>query len=120
MIGHNCYVGRHSIIVAQAGLSGSTIAGDYVTIAGQAGIAGHLKIGSRAVIGAQSGVTKDVGEGHIMFGSPAIDARQARKAYALLDSLPELKKMMTAHEKRLAKLEGSSNTGADTVDGGTP
>jgi UDP-3-O-[3-hydroxymyristoyl] glucosamine N-acyltransferase len=106
MIGHNCRVGRHSILVAQSGLSGSTLTGDYVTIAGQAGIAGHLRIGSRVVIGAQSGVTKDIPDGQIVFGSPAIDARQARKAYTLIDSLPEMKRSLAAHEKRLAQLEG--------------
>ncbi|HVR74553.1 MAG TPA: UDP-3-O-(3-hydroxymyristoyl)glucosamine N-acyltransferase [Planctomycetota bacterium] len=105
MIGHNCVVGRHSVIVAQAGISGSTVMGDYVTIAGQAGLAGHLKIGSRAVVGAQSGVTKDVGAGQIVLGSPAIDARHARKALTLIDSLPEFKKTLSAHEKRIAGLE---------------
>jgi UDP-3-O-[3-hydroxymyristoyl] glucosamine N-acyltransferase len=79
--------------------------GDYVTIAGQAGLAGHLKVGSRVVVGAQSGVTKDVPEGQIVLGSPAIDARQARKSLTLIDSLPEFKKAIAAHEKRLAKLE---------------
>ncbi|MBI4601358.1 MAG: UDP-3-O-(3-hydroxymyristoyl)glucosamine N-acyltransferase [Planctomycetes bacterium] len=106
MIGHNCTVGRHCILVAQAGISGSTTLGDYVTIAGQAGIAGHLRIGTRAVVGAQSGVTKDIGDAQIVLGSPAIDARQARKALTLIDSLPEFKKSIAAHEKRLAKLEG--------------
>jgi UDP-3-O-[3-hydroxymyristoyl] glucosamine N-acyltransferase len=105
MVGHNGVVGRHCILVGQSGISGSTVMGDYVTIAGQAGLAGHLKVGSRVVVGAQSGVTKDVPEGQIVLGSPAIDARQARKSLTLIDSLPEFKKAIAAHEKRLAKLE---------------
>jgi UDP-3-O-[3-hydroxymyristoyl] glucosamine N-acyltransferase len=122
MIGHNCVIGRHCIIVAQAGVSGSTVTGDYVTIAGQAGLAGHLKIGSRAVIGAQAGVTKDVPDGQIVLGSPAIDARQARKSLTLIDSLPDFKKSIAAHERRLAKLEGTSVEGSSPAadDGSSP
>jgi UDP-3-O-[3-hydroxymyristoyl] glucosamine N-acyltransferase len=105
-IAHNCRIGRHSIIVGQAGMSGSTVLGDYVTVAGQSGLAGHLKIGARAVIGAQSGVTKDIAEGQIVLGSPAIDARQARKSLTLIDSLPEFKKSIASHERRIQKLEG--------------
>jgi len=108
MVGHNSIVGRHCILVGQSGISGSTVIGDYVTIAGQAGLAGHLKVGSRVVVGAQSGVTKDIPEGQIVLGSPAIDARQARKSLTLIDSLPEFKKTIAAHEKRLAKLEESA------------
>ncbi|HZN60527.1 MAG TPA: hypothetical protein VFD71_20815, partial [Planctomycetota bacterium] len=74
-------------------------------IAGQAGLAGHVKVGSRAVVGAQAGVTKDIPEGQIVLGSPAIDARQARKSLTLIDSLPEFKRAIAAHEKRLRRVE---------------
>src|SRR6185436_11590899 len=93
-IGHNSRVGRHCIIIGQAGVSGSTTLGDYVTIAGQAGLAGHIHVGSRAVVGAQSGVTKDVPESGVVLGSPAVDARRAKKALTLIDSLPELKRSL--------------------------
>jgi UDP-3-O-[3-hydroxymyristoyl] glucosamine N-acyltransferase len=46
-IAHNCLIGRHCVIVGQAGLSGSCVLGDYATIAGQAGLAGHLTVGAR-------------------------------------------------------------------------
>lgn len=111
MVGHNGIVGRHCILVGQSGISGSTVIGDYVTIAGQAGLAGHLKVGSRVVVGAQSGVTKDIPEGQIVLGSPAIDSRQARKSLTLIDSLPEFKKAIAAHAKRLAKLEKDPSPG---------
>ncbi len=107
-IGHNCVVGKHCILVGQSGSSGSTVLGDYVTVAGQAGLAGHLRIGSRAIVGAQSGVTKDIPEGQIVLGSPAIDARLARKSLTLLDSLPEFKRSIASHEKRIGRLEGKS------------
>jgi UDP-3-O-[3-hydroxymyristoyl] glucosamine N-acyltransferase len=99
-VGHNCTVGRHCIIIGQAGISGSTVIGDYVTIAGQAGLVGHLEIGAGAVIGAQAGVTKDIPAGQVVLGSPAVEARRAKKALALLDSLPEFKQRLAALERQ--------------------
>jgi UDP-3-O-[3-hydroxymyristoyl] glucosamine N-acyltransferase len=107
-IGHNSVVGRHCIIIGQAGLSGSTILGDYVKVAGQAGLTGHLRIGDHAVIGAQSGVTKDVPAHGVVLGSPAVDGMRAKKALTLIDSLPEFKRTLAAHERRLAALERGS------------
>jgi UDP-3-O-[3-hydroxymyristoyl] glucosamine N-acyltransferase len=82
------------------------VLGDYATIAGQAGLAGHLTVGARAVVGAQAGVTKDVPDGKYVLGSPAIeDFRAAKRALALIESLPEFKKAIASHEQRLASLE---------------
>jgi UDP-3-O-[3-hydroxymyristoyl] glucosamine N-acyltransferase len=104
-IGHNAEVGRHCVIIGQAGISGSTTLGDYVTVAGQAGLAGHLRIGRGAVIGAQSGVTKDIPDGQVVLGSPAVEARRAKKALTLVDSLPEFRVALTEHRRRLDALE---------------
>ena len=87
MLGHNVRTGRGCVIVAQAGISGSTVLGDHVTVAGQAGITGHLEIGSGARIGAQAGVMKDVPAGQDVFGSPALPVREAMRAVATLRRL---------------------------------
>ena len=105
MVGHNCSIGKHSLLVGQVGISGSTAVGDYVTLAGQAGIAGHLRIGSRVIVGAQAGVTKSLSDGKIVLGSPAIDIQQARKAYALVGSLPRFKKKLADLARRVSELE---------------
>ena len=47
-IAHNVVIGRHCVLVAQAGVSGSTVIGDFVALGGQAGLTGHLKIGDGA------------------------------------------------------------------------
>ena len=104
-VGHNSRIGRDCIIAGQAGVSGSTVVGDGVVIAGQAGVTGHVTIGDGAVIGAQSGVTKSVEPGAVVLGSPAVDARRAKKALALVDSLPEFKKALADVERRLARIE---------------
>ncbi len=70
-IGHNVQIGRCCVVIAQAGISGSTVLEDFVTVAAQAGLTGHLKIGRRARIGAQAGVMADVAHGADVVGSPA-------------------------------------------------
>ena len=74
-IGHNVSIGRASVIVAQAGVSGSTAIGVQVMIAAQAGLTGHLTIGAGARIGAQSGVMADVAPGQEVLGAPAQPAK---------------------------------------------
>jgi UDP-3-O-[3-hydroxymyristoyl] glucosamine N-acyltransferase len=70
-LGHNVNIGANAVIVAQAGISGSTQIGPGAIIAAQAGLAGHLTIGPGARIGAQSGVMQDVPAGEEVLGSPA-------------------------------------------------
>ena len=62
-IGHNVILGRCSVIVAQVGISGSTVLEDFVRVGGQAAMAGHLRIGQGAEVGAQAGVISDVDPG---------------------------------------------------------
>jgi UDP-3-O-[3-hydroxymyristoyl] glucosamine N-acyltransferase len=108
MIGHNCTVGRHTIIVAQAGISGSTDLGDYVTIAGQAGLVGHITVGDRAVITAKAGVTKDVEADKVMIGAPAMDIHEGRLAFKLLQRLPDFKKKIEDLLRRVKLIEDSA------------
>ena len=70
-IGHNVRLGRCCVIVAQVGISGSTILEDFVQVGGQAAMAGHLHIGRGARIGAQAGVISDVPAAAALLGSPA-------------------------------------------------
>jgi UDP-3-O-[3-hydroxymyristoyl] glucosamine N-acyltransferase len=70
-VGHNVQIGRHCIIVAQTGISGSTSLGDFVLLGGQVGIAGHLNIGAGAEIAAQSGIVRNVSAGARIAGTPA-------------------------------------------------
>ncbi len=69
-IGHNCEIGAQSIIVSQAGVSGSTTLGQNVVMGGQSATAGHLKIGDFATIAARGGVTKSIEGGKVYSGFP--------------------------------------------------
>lgn len=75
-IGHNVKIGAHSVVVAQAGISGSTQVGQGVMIAGQAGLIGHLTIGDGARIGAKAGVMQNIEAGAQVIGSPAQDVKK--------------------------------------------
>ena len=61
-IGHNCKIGRGSILVAQVGISGSTTLNAYVVMGGQSATAGHLEIAPFTTIAARGGVTKSITE----------------------------------------------------------
>ncbi len=86
-IGHNVRLGRCCVIVAQAGISGSAVLGDFVQLGGQAGITGHLTIGDFARIGAKSGVMADVPARAEYVGAPAQPAREFFREYATLRKL---------------------------------
>ncbi len=86
-IGHNVRIGRHCVIVAQAGISGSTDVGDFAAMGGQVGLTGHLKIGAGARIAAGSGVMHDVPPGERWMGAPAQPLRDFVRGRAELDRL---------------------------------
>jgi UDP-3-O-[3-hydroxymyristoyl] glucosamine N-acyltransferase len=83
-IGHNVRIGKHCLLVAQAGIAGSSTLGDYVVIAGQSGVSGHVRIGNRAQIAAKSAALADVADGEKVMGIPAIPFRDFAKREAML------------------------------------
>ncbi len=102
-VAHNCTIGRHVILCAQVGISGSTTLGDYAVLGGQAGIAGHITIGAKAKIGGQSAVTFNVEPGAYINGSPGIPYMLGQRLEVLHRKLPELFKRVDALEKLLPK-----------------
>jgi UDP-3-O-[3-hydroxymyristoyl] glucosamine N-acyltransferase len=74
-IAHNVVIGRHCVIVAQVGISGSTTLEDFVVIGGQVGIVGHVRIGMGAQIAASSAVNSDIPAGEKWGGIPAKPVR---------------------------------------------
>jgi len=88
-IGHNCQIGRHVVMAAQAGLSGGVVVEDYVVIGGQVGIADKVRIESRAVLGAQCGVpsSKIIRGGQVVWGTPARPIKEHLEQLAVLSQL---------------------------------
>ena len=108
-IAHNVIIEENTVIVAQAGISGSTKVGKHVTIAGQVGIVGHVKIGDNAILAAKAGISKDVPEGEIWFGYPALPLMKQKKIDVSLRHLPELLKKVSRLEKIIIKLQERLN-----------
>jgi UDP-3-O-[3-hydroxymyristoyl] glucosamine N-acyltransferase len=100
-IGHNCVIGKHCLIVALTGISGSTRLGDYVTVAGQAGLAGHLSVGDNATIAGRAGVTRTLPGGQVYAGYPAQPFRDEMKIRAHVHRLPKLIERVKALEAAL-------------------
>ena len=98
-IAHNVEIGEHTVIAAQAGISGSTKLGRNCMIGGQVGMVGHIQIADGTRINAQSGVSKSVDEPNTaLTGSPAFEYRTSLKSQAIFRNLPEL-------QQRIARLE---------------
>ena len=84
VIGHNVQIGDHTAIAGGTGIAGSAKIGKYCIIAGQVGISGHLSIADHTTIGPQAGIIGSITEeGRTVLGSPAIDARQYFRSYAV-------------------------------------
>jgi UDP-3-O-[3-hydroxymyristoyl] glucosamine N-acyltransferase len=86
-IGHNVVIGRHCVIVAQVGISGSTTLEDFVVIGGQVGVVGHLRIGQGAQIAGSSNVNSDVPPGARWGGTPAKPMRDWFREMTTLKNL---------------------------------
>ena len=105
-IAHNAQIGKHCLIVAQSGVSGSARIGDYVTVAAQAGIAGHIKIGDRAILGGRAGAIADLPGGETYFGYPAKPMKEWSRRQMHQKRIPSILERLAELERRLA--EGDS------------
>jgi UDP-3-O-[3-hydroxymyristoyl] glucosamine N-acyltransferase len=92
LVGHACEVGEDAILCGQVGLAGSTRVGNRCILAGQVGSAGHLDIADDAVITAQSGIPSDVPTAGMWSGTPLMESKLLRKAFAAFKHLPEIYK----------------------------
>ncbi|MEI6076866.1 MAG: UDP-3-O-(3-hydroxymyristoyl)glucosamine N-acyltransferase [Verrucomicrobiota bacterium] len=101
-IGHNVQIGENCILIAQAGIAGSSKLGNYVIIAGQAGVAGHLNIGHQAIVGGQAGVMNDIPDKGKWLGSPAQPDKDFKRQVIALRLLPDLLKKVSSWEKKLS------------------
>ena len=79
-IAHNVQIGRHCVLVAFVGISGSTQIGDFVVMGGQADDAG-------AQIAAWGHVTHDVPPGARLGGTPAVPMVEYGRQIAALKRL---------------------------------
>lgn len=110
MVAHNAVIGRHSVLVAQSGISGSTTLGPGVIIAGQSGAVGHITLGAGAKVGAKSAVTHDLEPGAFVTGHPARNHRDWLLQQAMIDKLPEFRKQLKELGAKVEALEQAARS----------
>lgn len=86
-IGHNCEIGRHCVMAAYTGISGSVTVGDYVKMGGRVGITDNLVIGERATLVAGTAIICDIPAGETWGGYPARPWREWLRSVAVTEKL---------------------------------
>jgi len=86
-IGHNTQIGRHCVLVAQTGISGSVTVEDFVVLAARVGVINHITIGEGAQIAAQGNPWTDVPPGARFGGSPAKPMRRWLREVAMIERM---------------------------------
>jgi UDP-3-O-[3-hydroxymyristoyl] glucosamine N-acyltransferase len=86
-IGHNVVIGRHCVIVAQSGISGSVTLEDFAMLGGAVGLAPHVTVGKGARVAARSGVMNDIPAKETWGGYPARPKMQWMRQQAILGRL---------------------------------
>jgi UDP-3-O-[3-hydroxymyristoyl] glucosamine N-acyltransferase len=114
-IGHNVEVGQGSILVAQAGVAGSSKLGSSVILAGQVGVSGHLHIGDRAKVGAKSGINRNLQPDAEVMGYPAMEHRKFLRYAALQSRMPELYQRIKALEAEMEQIKSSLRGGGEEL-----
>jgi UDP-3-O-[3-hydroxymyristoyl] glucosamine N-acyltransferase len=106
-IGHGTRIGPHCLLVAQVGIAGSTNIGHHCTIGGQGGIVGHVNIGNNVTIAAQAGVINNVPDNKVVLGAPAVDANMGRRAYSMIQYLPEMRQSIRDLQSQIKRITSS-------------
>jgi UDP-3-O-[3-hydroxymyristoyl] glucosamine N-acyltransferase len=104
-VAHNVEVGEHTVMAAQSGISGSSKIGNYNVFAGQVAMVGHISTGNDVKVGGQSGIMRDVKDGELLQGSPAINFKDFWKATAIFNKLPDLRYQIMQHERDIKELK---------------
>jgi UDP-3-O-[3-hydroxymyristoyl] glucosamine N-acyltransferase len=105
-VAHNCNIGKHVVVAAQTGFSGSVSVGDYAVIGGQAGFGENANIDSKAIVGGKSGVlpSQKIRAGEPVWGIPARPLRSHLTGLANIAKLPELRQKLRQLEQKVKVL----------------
>jgi len=118
-IGHGTRMGRHCLMVAQAGIAGSVMVGDYCVFAGQCGVVGHIRIGDGVRVGAKAGVVNDVAPGLEVLGSPAMPRPEARRmlmSWTRVSQLRNAVRKLTREVRTIRRKLGMGPEGDSAAD----
>lgn len=113
-IGHGAQIGPHSVLVAYAGVAGSSRLGPGVTLAARATVLGHLEIGAGSLAAAHAMVAHDQPDGSRVAGVPAVPHKQWLRASHASNRAHELERELRALKRRIEQLEADRGPGSET------
>ena len=108
-IAHNVIIGKCCLIAGMVGIAGSCKLGDGVVLAGQVGVKDNIEIGDGVLVGGQSAIMHNVGAGEQIFGTPAIDGKEAFRIIGLTRRLPKVFEQLKQLSARMEGLEASKD-----------
>lgn len=89
-LAHNVQVGDNSMLIAYAGIGGSTVIGKNVLLLEDVGVTNSVTIGDNTIVGAGSKVIRSCPPGSRLLGAPAQDGEAGKRLVVLLKKLPRL------------------------------
>ncbi len=104
-VGHNVQIGENTVSSAQTGIAGTSRVGRNCFLAGQVGVADHVTIGDRVKIGSKSGIDKDIPDGEVRMGYPALPGLLFHRSQAVVKNLPELSRRVDRMERAVDELK---------------
>ena len=107
-IAHNVRVGRHCLLCAQVGISGSTTLEDFVVLGGQSGVGGHITLAQGTKLGGGAALTANTKPGDFLNGSPAMPYMLERRVAVLQRRLPDLFKQVSSLNQTIDDLKKAS------------
>jgi UDP-3-O-[3-hydroxymyristoyl] glucosamine N-acyltransferase len=116
-IGHNVVIGRHCIIVAQSGLSGSVTLEDFAILAARVGIYPHVTVHEGAQLSARSTVRRDVPAGERWGGLlNAKPLRQSMRELIAIERLPQTGESVASPPISQAASEATTSDAKETQE----
>lgn len=107
IIGHNVHMGKHSMVIGQTGIAGSTKIGNHVLLAAQVGVAGHIEITDGTRVAALAGVSKSITQKGDYSGIPAAPMSQYSQRAVHLRNIEKHVRKIKELSERVAALERS-------------
>lgn len=101
-IGHNVWIGIHSIVCGTSGIGGSCKIGNQVVLGGNTGVADHITIADGVRTSGRTGVTRNLIEKADYAGHPAIKGIAWHRLNVMLMKMVEGKeeRLGAAHHKK--------------------